>query len=799
MKISMNWIGKYVDLNGVDLDELSNRFTLSVAEIDEVIKINPKSNHLYIARVDEVKPHPNADKLRIAICNMGNRSQEVVCGAPNLKPGIYSVLADTGAVVKDPKGEEFTLKETKIRDVKSSGMLVSPSEIGLSHDHGGIIELDNSLAAGTPLSEAVSLQDTIWDIDNKSLTHRPDLWGHVGIAREIASLLHRNFNYNLTKPDFSTEEPLQIKVEAPVLCPRYTAVKISKIKIKPSPLWLQLLLFHTDQRPVNNIVDFTNFVMFSTGNPLHAFDINHIKDNKIIIRRARPRETITTLDGEKHALIGDDLVIADNQRTIALAGVMGGQNSEVVESTSEIVLESASFKAGSIRKTASRHGIRTESSARFEKSLDPDFARQAAWMFCDIVDKYLPDSEISSKWYDLSAVIDQKVVIPISCDFIRQKLGNSISNHKIVKILKSLDFKIEEDKEQLKVTVPSYRATKDILIPEDLVEEIGRIFGYDNIKPQLPAVKMNKPFYLPIKKVQNLIRNELSIGLGFNEIMTYSFVKQDLLTEIGENIQDRLALVNPISKEEPVLRKNIVPNLLEAVLKNERNQETIRIYELGRVFKPEKGLPRQPQMAGIVIADPELESDEEGTLFFQMKFVLENLFSRLERGSVEFIANKHFDHPWIHPAKSAAVIVQDKTVGYLTSLNPYISKNLQIKSKVTLGILDLDLISSLEKKIELFQPLPKYPGISHDVSIIIDNKISREEVEKVLWQVEPQLTRQIECFDVYTSKELKNKRSLSFRILFQHPEKTLKQKKIKKIHKKIVKTVKEKTGGTILS
>jgi phenylalanyl-tRNA synthetase beta chain len=799
MKVSWKWLGKFVDLEGIDPVKTGERFTISVAEIDEVIKVGEGLEDLVIAKVLELEEHPDSDKLQLALVDLGGEKIKVVCGASNVKVGMLTAFAGIGAKVLDKNGEFFEITKIKIRGVESTGMLVSSYEMGLGDDHSGIIEFHENFKPGTKLVEISPLKDVIWDIDNKSLTHRPDLWGHRGLAREVAALVERPFKGDIEVPEFTSHDPLHVEIQNNILCPRYSVYQMSGIKIQSAPFWMQVFLYHADQRPISNIVDFTNYVMLTVGNPLHAFDKREIQDSTILIRNAFENEKMKTLDGEKHELKTSDLLIADKTRGVALAGIMGGENSEVADDTTDILLESANFEPGNLRRTATSLGIRTESSVRFEKSLDPKSCELAAYMFANIVLENIEGSHISSKFYDEGTHKDKNIKIDLSGDFIRKLLGTPVSNERILKILSALDFKVNLENDDFSVKVPSYRATKDISQPEDIVEEVGRIYGYGNITPVAPRVLMEKPWILPIKNVEKNIKDTMSLQLGFHQVMNYSFDKEANIEKAGLDISKAIKLKNPISKEEPVLKTSLVLNLLDMVLKNERRENSIKIYEIGRVFhknSPGK-IPLQPKHLGIIIGDKKLSEDPDGKLFYQMKYVVEKIFDRVGRGLVEF-KSVEVEKPWIHPSRSSSIYLNGKSIGYFSSLNPILCKKMDISSGVSLAIINLDEVANLEKVVTLFNPLPKFPAIKHDISIIVEKTVKSSQVIDLIKSIDSELIKEIRCVDVYSGEKFPGKRSLSFRLTFSHAERTLKQKEITNIHKVIVKTIKDSIGGTIM-
>ncbi len=799
MKISWSWLSRYVDLDGIDPVATGERFTLCVAELEGVEHVGSELKPLRAATIVATDPHPNSSRLKLVTVDLGEETRQVVCGAPNAREGLVTAFAPVGTTVQDKNGAPHTIGEATIRGVKSAGMLVSPMEMGLSEEHGGIIELPPSLASGTLLSEIAPLEDWIWDIDNKSLTHRPDLWGHYGIAREVASLVGRPLHLENPRPAFTEEDPLTIHNREHELCPRYTALYMKGVIVAPSPFWMQVLLYHAEQRPINNIVDFTNFTMLTLGNPLHAFDARQLGEKTITIRRAGEGESITTLDGQEHRLTTDDLVIADKDAPVALAGVMGGLHAEVSPDTTAVVLESATFHAGTIRRTAARLGMRTESSSRFEKSLDPHTAQAAAWFFANLVLEHCGEARIASRFYDEGRALPEATTIATSVPFIQKRLGVEIPAERIVEILRALHFHVTLQQERLLVGVPSFRATKDIGIPEDIVEEVGRIYGYGAIPPRVPSVTLEKPWSLPCKLVERRLRETLSLELGFNETMTYSFDKVSLLQRVGLDLQGAVRMKNPISKEEPVLRRTLLLNLLDAIKRNERVEEELRLYEIGRTFHPREGLPYQPRRLTAVLARRPQKEAPEGQLVYEMKYVVERIAQRLERGTLTLEGPDKvlLGRSWVHPTRSARILLSGRVVGFFSALHPAVQQAVGIKARVAFLDLEIDALSALPSVYKKFEPLPRFPGITHDVSVILDKGVLAGEAMALLKEVDP-LVHQVSCVDLYEGEKFPGKRSLTFRILFQTPERTLTQDEVNHIHERIVAAVERDLGGTIL-
>ena len=634
MHISMNWLGRHVDLEDVDLDGLIDRFILSVAEIEDVSRVGRHLDGVCLGHVLDVAPIEGAriQKTTVDLGALGHR--QIVCGAPNVAAGQWVPVATVGTRLGD-----LEIAEREVRGVLSSGMIASESELGLGEDQDGIMVFSDAevegFTAGTPLCQVFDLEDTLFEIDNKSLTHRPDLWGHRGIAREVGALLGRPLKPLDLAVTHTGDQPLDIRVEVPEGCPAYTAVCMDNITVARAPFWMRLLLHRVGTRAVSNVVDLTNFVMLDLGNPLHAFDRREVQGKSITIRAALPDENFTTLDGQDRSLEASDIVIADAQRPVALAGIMGGQNSEIRDDTTAIVLEAANFDAATVRMTSQRLGLRTDSSARFEKSLDPALAEQASLAFCKMLLALDPNARVTSAMLSVSEPSPKPIRIRLHTSRAERRLGAEIGHERIIEILERLDFQVTRlEADALDVVVPSFRATKDVSIEADLVEEIGRFYGYDNIVPVGSPTILTRPEKNARKRFERRVRNHMSVRSGFDELMTYSFAHDPFLEKIDGITANRITLKNPISAEMPALRTCLVPNLLWMLERNSRRCDHIRIYEMGRVFIPNATpgpgqLPSQPVRLSGLIAHKSNEDDKDW--FRILKGVLEGLAPAIGR------------------------------------------------------------------------------------------------------------------------------------------------------------------------
>ncbi|OGF22899.1 phenylalanine--tRNA ligase subunit beta, partial [Candidatus Falkowbacteria bacterium RBG_13_39_14] len=876
-------------------------------EVEGVERQGKYLKNVVVGKIEEIKKHPNADKLKICIVDVGEKKDlQIICGGINLREKMHVAVAKIGAKVKWHGEEEVTMEKVKIRGEESNGMICTVAELGLEgsfeqKDSAEIMDLDKLIEIsakggsasggrnwkfeiGHNLSEVLGLDDVIFDIDNKSITNRPDLWSHYGIAREIAAIYGLKLAHGkippippfkkggettpyppippLKKGEAEFIADIKVDVKDPDLCPRYMAVAMRGIKIEPSPEWLQKRLSAVGMRTINNIVDITNFVMLELGQPMHAFDVSKLKTNnselEIIVRRAGGRDdrvsttdNIITLDGVDRELDNTILVIADSEKPIAIAGVMGGENSEIDDNTTEIILESANFEKVNNRKTASKLGLRTEASARYEKGLDPKLCEQALSRCVELIREVIPGVAISSDVVDVGAGPSACPFIEISLDYIRKKMGVAIEEKRVAEILVSLGFEVDRDAinrvsitdKIFKITVPSWRATGDISIPDDIIEEIARIYGYDDIEPRMPKVFLEPPLENKERSLERRVKNILSFSFGMNEASNYSFVNEKQLENLG--IREKcVRLANPISAEHTLLRPSLIPNLLNNVKDNLRYFDEFAIFEIGSIFRDEASdierrsnfqpacampahaggretaagqkskiinlkskidncLPWQEKfIAGIVVMG------KDGIPFFKAKEAAIGLLREL---GVEFnIEQSGLDLAWSHPARSAIIRalthpntsqegkLESVEIGYITELNPVIAEEIGIKN-ARVGVFNLSLKALLEfaKDDKKYKSLPKFPQIIRDLAVVVDKKILYKDISDLINKTDKLITK-VELFDIFENEKLgADKKSMAFHITFYDPEKTLTDAEADGVFKKIVSGLDKKFGAGI--
>ncbi|PKN58913.1 MAG: phenylalanine--tRNA ligase subunit beta [Deltaproteobacteria bacterium HGW-Deltaproteobacteria-14] len=791
MYISTNWLGRHVDLTGVDLDVLAKRFTLAVAELEGVHRVGADLGpNVVVGRVLEVNAI-EGKHVRVTRVDTGAHGvRTIVCGAPNVAAGQDVVVALPGA-----KLGELEIAVATVAGVESHGMIASERELGLSEEHAGILVLDGAPAAGTVFADAYPVVDTLFEVDNKSLTHRPDLWGHRGIAREVAALLGRELLPQDLEVAFTDARPLTIRVDDPTACPRYSAVCLDGVTIAPSPLWLRLLLARVGTRPISNVVDATNFVMLDTGNPLHAFDARQISGAAIVVRRAGAGEAFTTLDGQRRALDATDLLIADADRGVALAGVMGGENSEIKDDTTAMVLEAANFDAAVIRVTAQRLGIRTESSARFEKSLDPHLVEDASRAFCRLVLTLCPGARVTSAFMDVAAPYAAPTHIRLPVALVERRLGAALGAARIREILTGLDFAVSEPQPGIfDVIVPSWRATKDIGIKEDLIEEVGRIHGYDNITPEPPEVKLIRPDANARKRFEHAVRGYLTQTGGLDELQTYSFDFEPLLARIGVTPGERLTLKNPISAEMPALRRSLVPGLLGAAEKNTRGFDGLRFFEVGRVYHPHPSeVADQPVMLAGLVA--ELPDGPTAATFFELRDALAGLARAIDRTPLT-VRGGGVSHAWAHPVRQATLSLAGVVIGHLAEVHPAVAMKLELRQQAAVFELDLDVWRRSEALPPSYEPLPRFPSVFRDFAVIVQRNIAAADVQAAIAAAAPDRIKAVAFQSVYTGAGVpEGHKSMAWSVTLRHPERTLADPEVREVEASVWRSLAERVDG----
>jgi len=803
VKVSLKWLEDYVDIKLVP-EELAERLTMAGLEVGNIQTIGGTWDNVVIGEVIALNAHPNADRLTLATVDLGTEQVTVVCGAPNIGLGQKVPFAHIGARLIDAHtGETILLKPAKIRGVISEGMVCSEKELGLSDNHEGILVLPPEAPIGTALGDYLS--DVIFDLD--VTPNRPDWLSIISIAREIAALTGESLrlpSIHWKELGESIDSLVSVDIADPDACPRYCASLINGIKIAPSPGWLQQRLNSCGMRPINNVVDVTNYVMLEYGQPLHAFDYHKLRGRQIIIRRAGNGENITTIDGTERALKPDILVIADKEEAVAVAGIMGGLDSEVTGRTDAILLESANFNQAAIRRGCSHFQLQSEASIRFDKGLNSELPllplKRATQLLLE-----LAGGRAAKGIIDVYPRKSGSKLISLTAREVERLSGLKVNIDGIRKVLKALGFECQEGDSgsKISVSVPYWRS--DVKCSADLVEEVVRIIGYEKI----PITRLGSP--LPQQESQlspsaqqgNLkekLRNILA-GFGFQEILTYSLVSLEKLQKLSPKLELKippLKVVNPMTKEQEFLRTSLRAGLLSTLAHNQKfEQAGIRLFEIGRVFLPRgKDLPEEKEMLCAVLSGPRPElswhTDKKMLDFFDAKGVVENLLNRLGLKASFGIG----DDEILFPGSGANIIVEDDMVGIVGDVHPRVTQAFELSNTICLIEIDLEKLLARLSRTKEYQPITRFPAVTRDIALVIDEKMSYRSVENII-QSFPLVT-QVTLFDLYRGKQIpEGKKSFAIRIIYQSPNHTLTDEEVDQTQEQMLNKLYQELGATL--
>ncbi len=804
MKVPLRWLKEYVAVP-LPLRELCDRLTMAGLEVGDVQVIGNNWENVVVGKIVKIEPHPDADRLKLVTVDLGKRNESVVCGAPNVVLGAKVAFASVGARLVDPKtGGIIELKRAKIRGVISEGMICSEKELGISDSHAGVMILPDDAPVGMPLVDY--LGDAVLDVE--VTPNRPDCLSILGIAREVAAITRCQIyetepHYLETDAEGEISSFISIDIAEPDLCFRYCASLIRGIKVAPSPVWLQQRLLACGMRPINNVVDITNYVMLEYGQPLHAFDYDELKGKQIIVRRALPGETITTLDGVTRVLSPEILVIADAEKAIAVAGIMGGAETEVKDGTSSVLIESANFNPAVIHHGRKDLRLSSEASLRFEKGLSlylPLIAlKRATQLMAE-----LTGGRVVKGLVDAFPGMQEQRQILFAVGDVKRFLGIDLARDKIVDTIRVLGFGCEEttDLSYVKVSVPWWRS--DISCTADLVEEVARIIGYDAIpttmlSAQLPKYELNPALTLK-KELQDIM-----VGCGFQEVLTYSLVSLEALSKLSPEsrlcVPMPVKIANPMSREWEYLRTSLRPGLLTSLARNRRYEEdTIRLFELGKVFFSRKAdLPEEKEMLCAVINGTRYRPFWKGELeevdFFTAKGVVETVLSRL---GIE--ANfENGDDESLLTGRCAWVVADKNRIGVVGELHPKVAAAFEVPANTFLIELELDKLLNLSAGREIkYQPLPKYPSASRDVALLVNEEVTYQQIYSTIRGYP--LVSSVSLFDLYAGEQVpKGKKSLAFRIVYQSPTHTLTDAEIEEVQQQILTKLSHDFGAILRS
>ena len=810
MKVSLNWIRDYVQLPAdADLKKLAYDLTMSTVEVEDTIELAKQFDHMVVGVINTIEQHPNADKLRVCMTDIGGRVESIVCGGSNLREGMKVAVALPGSVCRwHGEGEPVEIKKSKLRGVDSYGMICGAVEIGLADlfptkEEAHILDLsDFDAPAGTPLADALDLNDIILEIDNKSMTNRPDLWGHYGIAREIAAL------YDLPMKEFphfdrnvENTSGFRVTVEDAERCPRMTGTQIENVCVKPAPYWMQVRIWKTGMRPINALVDITNYVMLATGQPSHAYDSDHIAGH-IIVRRAKAGETLTLLNGKELPLSTDDLTIADDAGIVGLAGVMGGAKDSILPTTSKVILEIANFQAAGIRRTALRYDNRTEASARYEKAIDPERCDQALDLSMQLFSDLYPEMKVTGLVDEYPQHLKQaEIDVPLS--WLERRLGKRLPPEEIRHKMELLGYGISFDGDNMHVVVPTWRSTGDVSIQADIMEEVARMYGYENFEAEPITTTFDGAINQLDKDLERRIKEYLAIRCGMQEIFTYPWMEESYVNAVLQSTEGILSLSTPPSPAERFVRSSLLPNLCKAVVKNERYFDEFSIFETAQVFRdenytspydPREKLPSQRKnVAGAFVT-----TDKDITaLFRKAKGVVEMMARYVHMETLTF---RQTEKPvWADNVVWLNIYRGEEKVGDLALLSKKVSMACGIKNlNVMLFQLDQDSLVPLKSRTNTFTHMAEYPMTDYDISLLLDGSVQWKDVLQTVGGIKSELLHGASFVDEYRGKQVPaGKKSLTLRLSIGSKEKTLTSSEIEEVASNVLSKIAKRFGAEL--
>lgn len=810
MKVSLNWIRDYVQLPAdADLKKLAYDLTMSTVEVEDATDLGASFHDMVVGVINTIEQHPNADKLKVCKTDIGGRVEDIVCGGSNLREGMKVAVALPGAMCKwHGEGDLVEIKKSKLRGVDSYGMICGAVEIGLADlfptkEEAHILDLsDFDAPAGTPLADALDLNDIILEIDNKSMTNRPDLWGHYGIAREIAAL------YDLPMTQFphfdrnvENTSGFHVTVEDAERCPRMTGTQIENVCVKPAPYWMQVRIWKTGMRPINALVDITNYVMLATGQPSHAYDSDHIAGH-IIVRRAKAGETLTLLNGKELPLSTDDLTIADDAGIVGLAGVMGGAKDSILPTTSKVILEIANFQAAGIRRTALRYDNRTEASARYEKAIDPERCDQAFDLSMQLFSQLYPEMKVTGLVDEYPRHLKQaEIDVPLS--WLERRLGKRLSPDEIKHKMELLGYGITFNGDNMHVVVPTWRSTGDVSIQADIMEEVARMYGYENFEAEPITTTFDGAINQLDKDLERRIKEYLAIRCGMQEIFTYPWMEESYVNAVLQSTEGILSLSTPPSPAERFVRSSLLPNLCKAVVKNERYFNEFSIFETAQVFRdenytspydPREKLPSQRKNVAGAFAT----TDKDITaLFRKAKGVVEMMARYVHMEALTF---KQAEKPvWADNVVWLNIYRGDEKVGDLALLAKKVSMACGIKNmNVMLFQLDQDSLVPLKSRTNTFTHLAEYPMTDYDISLLVDGSVQWKDVAQTVRGIKSELLHGAAFVDEYRGKQVPaGKKSLTLRLAIGSKDKTLTSAEIEEVASGVLNKIAKRFGAEL--
>ena len=807
MLVPIEWLKDYTDIQ-TDTDEFCDRMIMSGSNLETCQHFCEEMENVVVGKIEKIEKHPDADKLVVCRINIGKEEPvQIVTGASNVFEGALVPVALHNSRIPGPlHGQEkqeggTKITKGKLRGVESAGMLCSAGELGfddkvvpVAHKD-GIWILEEEYSLGEDFAQALGLKQTV--VDFEITPNRPDCLSMVGMAREAAATFGQTLKYPDTACAAETDKQaghfIQVEIKEPELCRRYAARIVTDVKIEQSPWWLQKRLMYAGMRPINNIVDITNFVMLEFGQPIHAFDIRQIADSKIVVECAEEGEKFTTLDNTERTLTKEMLLIKDGKRGVAIAGVMGGLNSEIEADTTTILIESANFNGDSVRATSKKLGLRTEASSRFEKGIDPNLCQAAADRVCRLIE-ILGCGKVATGTVDVYPKEFKAEAVDVRVDRINKVLGIELTSEEMAEIFRKLEMKVEGSGPVLKVTPPTVR--QDMLAEVDFIEEVARMYGYDKLPVTLP--KGNSESGKSKERTLVDMARDTMCALGFNEIQTYSFVSPSGVDDvrIDEDSWERafVKIINPLGEENSVMRTILTPNMLEVLARNySRNIDKVMAFEIGSTFTTNLIQPEDlpDEQTGLAMGLYGKDMD-----FFTLKGAVEELLRNLGAGKVTFIAESEYGV--YHPGRCARICIGEEELGIMGEIHPDVQEKFGIGTRVYCCEMFFDAIvrhANIEKS---YEPLPKYPATSRDIALLTDEDVRVGDIEAIIREQGGDILENVKLFDVYRGKQVaEGKKSVAFTLTYRDKNKTLTDEDVAKVHEKVLKALEEKINASL--
>lgn len=804
MNISLNWIKKYINIpDSLTPKQIAYDLSVRTVEVESVEYVSEKYKNIIAGKIVKIKNHPNADKLKICITDIGeDEPVQIVCGGTNLYEGEYVVVAKPGAkVIWHGEGEPTEVKEALLRGEKSYGMICGANEVYLDKlfmpkEENEIVDLSGiDCKPGQDIAEVTLMDDIILEIDNKSLTNRPDLWGHYGIARELSAIYDLELK-ELPKTEIKQNLPkYQVEIKEPEKCRRYVGIEIDNISVKESPMWMKALLINAGMRPINAIVDITNYVMMAVGQPLHAFDRTQVEGKKIIVRNAKKNEELILLDNTTIELTKDDLVISDEKNAMALAGIRGGIKDSILPDTTGILLEVANFTAETIRKTGRRFDEKTDSSIRYEKNLDTERVDLGISMALRLLKEIFPESEIIS-YGEEYPIKTERAKIDIPKEFLDIRLGKVLPVNKIKKILEALGYDVQYKNDIFSVIVPIWRSTGDVSLKDDVMGDIARLLSYQSFEPKPLPVKLEQAVIQNDMLLERRLKEYLALRCGFNEIYTYPWINTKYINASGINLENSVKLATPPAPELAYLRQSLIPGMLEAISKNLRYYDSFKMFEMAQIFEKgeyhestdEEILPiHRKLLTGCVVGKNPKE------IFYEIKGVIEKMSEYCHMDNITL--NRIEEVSWADKDAYLNILYKDKIIGNMGLLSVTTMANSKIRRvNVAIFELNVDLLVPLNSRTNKYNSLPQYPLVEKDLSIIVDENIMWNQIEDI---VKP-YAKELEFREEYKGNQINTgKKSIMLSVKIGNDDSTMTSEQINDIMKNIIERLNKKCGAEL--